>query len=116
MSLKLLAESHVESLVLNDDHFAEAVERIRESEPLPVVVTALVTWAVPEDRSDKGKEARLTSTLTVATDSTLKMSDRWKIGENYYATLSVSEPQDGVQTVTIARIQGDLRTGGRRVM
>ena len=111
-----MIEADVADVMLVTTDFAEVIERYRESESVPVTTTALVTWGGPEDRSDKGKEARLTSSLTVATDATLRMSDRWKIGENWFSTLSISEAQYGVHTVTIARVQGDLRTSGRRVL
>ena len=57
MSLSEMLVSDVSDLLLNTSDFAESVERHRDSEPVPVALTALVTWAVPEDRSDKGKEA-----------------------------------------------------------
>lgn len=110
MSLRLLAESHVELIALNTDHFAETVRRFAEGVRKPVSLSALVTWETSQVMNTIGKrEAKLKALLTVAADDALSVSDRWEIDGRMYATTAVDPAQNGTQTVTIEQRRGDLR-------
>lgn len=116
MSLRLLAESHVELIALDPDKWGDDVTRLREGVNGTTTVTAVIAWETAEEQRDKGRGSKQRGSLHMASDATFSLSDRWLIGGRYYATISVGEPEYGMQVVSIAGVTKDLRTGSRGVM
>lgn len=116
MSLKLLADSHVDLIALDPEKWGETVTRSREDIGGVTTLTALVVWETAEDQRDKGRKQKQRGSIHVASNSTLSLSDRWLINGHYYATVAVGEPQNGMQVVTIAGAVKDMQTGSRGVI
>ena len=110
MSLKLLAAEHVVTHAQNEDHFAESVTRKREGHRQSTSVVCLVRWDGPEIRDTETRDAKIKGYIELATDSTLAMSDLWTVNGHTYCTKAISEPEYGMQTVSIEARQPDLRS------
>lgn len=109
MSLADFAAHHAELLGQNTDHFAETVRRNRPDLP-PLYPAVLVTWETEQLNQGGGRrENQQRGTISHVTDSSLSLADKWVINGHTYATVSVGEPQYGMQAVKIEFRQSDMR-------
>jgi len=110
MTLSSMMAIDVSAVFLETEDFAEIVRRHVEGVRKPQNVTALVTWEDAAVISGDGKrDARIRGGLSLASDSSIRMSDRWEINGVIYQTTAVSPPQNGMQSILIEQRKGDLR-------
>lgn len=93
MTLKTLMESHVDSVFLNTDHFAESVVRD------PSGAHTTVSGVFFED--DAETEGVRMGILKVATSTTATVGDTWQIGSELWQTMWVDEREPHIQRIHV---------------
>lgn len=102
MSLRQLAESHVDLLAMNTDHFAEPVKQTRGTWKRPVNhAAALVTWLQPSWDTTAGQISRQQAEVHLPSASDVAPGDVFIIGEHTAVVTAIGEESFGLKRFTV---------------
>lgn len=113
MTLKALMESHVTSVFLNTDHFAETCQRFVGGDDGNIkTIVGIPGDDMPAIDDVRGRGYTHTRTFDVAEATVLNEKDAVRIGDLRYEVVHVSDPVHGMKTAKLARTQQEVK-GGR---
>lgn len=112
MSLKDLINQHAQTLILNTDHFAEAVVRHVDGSANAATdqtVNAIVT--LDADPRDNSVLTRGTIDVPASTESRLR--DTWTIRGELFSTVAILPADGGLKRIRIQAMKREHNSGRR---